>query len=326
MGDPVTWTNPGACGANDDDIFALTEWDGAAWIDGWTIAYSTYHNRLMFDCDSCDAFQRRGLGLMLPGIWQHIRVEWDLPASPSTGSIRVWLDEYNYVDAWEVPMLPAADVAYSDMDVIAAGPKQWHPTNTDEQDMYVDDVEVCDEWVPDPTPAPTATPEPWTCDQYGHAAIINVSSDCSGVLRFDHLRSEVPGNATVTSAELRIYGLAAEVLGEDIYVVILNPLWGEMTCDWCRRTVAEVWATPGAQGIPLDREPGRIATLQAALGWITIPLPTALVEEWIRTTAANPGLLFRNPYMEGKFSFASSEYYHPTTDYTPQLILHYTQD
>jgi hypothetical protein len=322
-GDPVTWTNPGACGADDDDIFALTEWDGAAWIDAWTIAYSTYHNRLMFDCDSCDAFQRRGLGLMLPGTWQHIRVEWDLPASPSTGSIRVWLDGYNYVDAWEVPMLPAADVAYSDMDVIAAGPKEWHPTNTDEQDMYVDDVEICGEWVPDPTPVPTATPEPQVCGQYGHAAVINVDNDCSGVVRFWY-EPDIVGKE-VTSAQLELYVVAVEDAPQTVNLTSLVPLWGEMTCDWCRRTVGEQWAAAGASDVPDDRYPEIWSTIVVTGTdyWVTIPVDPEVVEDWVTSAAADPGVIVFNQNMTGKVSFASSEWYDATEDYRPRLRVWY---
>ena len=324
MADPVTFERPGASGADDHGLFSLTEFDGAVWIAGWTVSYSTWNDRLIFDCNSCSSFQRQFLGLLMPGTWQHLRVEWSLPANPNTGNMRVWLDEYNYVDKWGVVMRAAADAQYSDMDEIAVGPQQWHPTSSNERDIFIDDVQACDEWPL--TPTPVATPTSVVCDQYGHAAVINVDDDCVGVLRFDNVASLVPGDATITSAELRIYGIASEVLGEEIHVTPLVPIWGEMTCDWCRRTVGSQWTEAGASNIPSDRLPGRVATFVTALGWISIPLPTSLVQEWAQTNAANPGLRFWNPWLTGKFSFASSEYYHPTTDYTPQLIVYYTED
>jgi len=58
------------------------------------------------------------------------------------------------------------------------------------------------------------------------------------------------------------------------------------------------------------------------VGWQYINLPVALVEEWANATVANPGLIFFNEDMTGKFSIASTEWH--VEDYSPRLLVWYT--
>lgn len=322
--------DPGHAGEDQYSFLGAGDnWGDLNWWGGWVIAFNFYAKRAYLVCQACDPNLLFWMGTIRPHVWHHYRVEWNLPPSTEgTGSIQAWMDDVLWVDESNIPMddpwwFPWLGSYYNIIHG-AAGVLGWHPAWGSGYSIYVDDVQIypCDEPWPEPTPTPT--PGVGDCWQYGHAAVLNVSDDeCEAVLRFRTLPSYIPAGATVTRATLRIYGIAAEVLGETIYVTPLNVLWGEMTTDWCRRLVGTNWTLPGAYSVPEDREAGAIANFETALGWIDIELPVGLVEKWALTGEANPGLILHNANLTGKFSIASREWH--VADYQPHINVWYTE-
>jgi len=321
---------PGHAGYDYHGFAAIGEITGygppLAYVSGWAISYDNWEDRSILLCSNCVGSPEWGMGRIFTDTWHHYRVEWNLPYSSTNGTLKAWMDDHLYVDV--AGLQTQTGGSYATMDTGGAGQLSWHKW-LGSATIHFDDVNIypCDE--PWPTPVPTPVPGVGDCQQYGHAAVLNVSDDeCLAVLRFRTLPSYIPSGATVTRATLRIYGIAAEVPGETIYVTPLNALWGEMTTDWCRRLVGTNWAEVGAYDVPLDREPGTIANFQAALGWIDIELPVVLIEEWALTGEANPGLVFHNAELTGKFSFASREWYVKEDEpwIQPRINVWYTTD
>ena len=311
---------PGHDGFQDHTFFSAGEstdpW--VLWDAAWSIYYDFGEKRARFFCGACEPHQDWPLGVVITDTWHHYRVEWDLPFDSVVGSIQVWHDDYLFID--ESGLTTEDTIGdWATINSAGAGVLSWHFVYDDDYDIYIDSVEIssCD-----PTPTPTPSPS-GDCEQYGHAAVLNVDTDCSAVLRFRAIPNYVPFDATVQRATLHLWGAAAEVLGETIYVAPLVPLWGEMTCDWCRRTVGETWALPGATAIPHDRYPGSVASFETALGWIEVDIPPYLVEDWALSSASNPGLILSNENLTGKFGIASREWI--DADYMPYMTIYYTE-
>jgi len=289
----------------------------------WSVYYDDragHTNEAWLKCHVCSPQQEWLLGTIILDVWHEYKVEWNLPFNSTEGTISAW---FNGVLQVGVTGLTTTSHAweFADFDVVFMGPLDWHYLWGDEISTYVDDVEVCGCFGEDPA---TPTPSPADkCKKYGHAAVLNIDSDCEAILRPRNVVASVPGDAIVTRAKLYIYGTASEVLGETVYVTPLNPLWGETTTDWCRSRVGALWGQEGAYDVPIDREPGSIATFETALGWIEIDLPTALVEDWARAGGANAGVILWNSALTGKFSVASREWY--TSAYQPYMEVWYTQ-
>jgi len=316
--------DPGHAGA-DDHIFVQV--GTVATAGTWHIDWDFFTKRAVFRCDMCEAFGKSYLGTIRRGVWHNYRVEWNLPPNPGTGSIQVWMDDVLWVDESGIPMSnwfgPPDFGHYWYIQQASIGPYGWNSTWSDTYEIYVDEVQIypCDEPWPDPTPTPAPVVE--DCDQYGHAAVLNVDDDCSAVLRFRAIPNYVPHDAVVTRATLFLYGVSVEQVGETINIAPLVPVWGEMTCDWCRRTVGEDWADPGATNIPLDRFPGKVAEFTAELGWVEVDIPTYIIEEWALSSAANPGLVLSNDALTGKYGIASREWV--DADYRPYMVIYYTE-
>lgn len=310
----------GDVGMGDENVFAsVGYWQARAWRDTVSLFYDHSEKVTRVNCDICYPSPRSWrLGQIITDTWHNFHVEWNTPFSSTTGSISGWQDGHLYFEATGLTIQPSPPW---DMSNFGVGAQEWFTWSyVDDGQLYIDDV-VFRSCLP---PQPPPPPDPGVCKQYGHAAVLNVSDDeCQAVLRFRTLPSYIPPGATVTRATLRIYGVAVEVPGETIYVTPLNALWGEMTTDWCRRLVGTDWEEPGAYNVPLDREPGTIANFETALGWIDIELPVGLVEEWALTGEANPGLIFHNVNLTGKFSIASREWH--VEDYQPRINVWYTQ-
>jgi len=289
----------------------------SVWEPAWNIYYDDVNKSLRLACASCNPNEDWLLDVMIPETWYHLRVEWGLPVSATNGYMHAWMGDTKFVEETGLTTDPAA----SDIDIKAfgIGVYNWSYFWCDEKAIWTDNIEAsfC---APDPEPTPTPDAG-GNCDQYGHAAVLNVDDDCSTVLRFNYALNTIPHDATVTRATLNLYGVALEDIGATIEVAPLVPLWGEMTCDWCRRKIGVPWTEPGAANVPLDRFPGKIAEFTADIGWIEVDIPTYLVEEWILTNAANPGLVLSSPTTTGKFSIASREWY--IDDYKPYLTVWY---
>lgn len=310
---------PGHGGTEEHNFMSLAEVSTGPWAwadyNGWTLYWDYQEKSAMLTCRACSPEIIYHLAPMNDEQWYHFRVEWDLPANSAAGSIAAWQDDYQYVNASGLTTEPGF---WYTNDAVGVGVGNWQFVWSDEFDIYVDNVDISSCDPPDPTP----TPEPSAAEQYGHAAVLNVDDDCSAILRFRAVPNYVPFDAVVQRATLHLWGAASEVLGETIYVAPLIPLWGEMTCDWCRRTVGESWADPGATNIPLDRYPGSVATFETALGWIEVDIPPYLVEDWALSSASNPGLILHNVDLTGKFGIASREWI--DADYTPYMTIYYT--
>jgi len=300
----------------DNDTSGLGGFD---WSSAWGVYYADYEKRLRLNCANCSPYQDWPLDVMIPEQWYNIRVEWGLPPGASNGYMRAWMDGNQFVDQSGLGVVAAG----ADVDPVAfgAGVGSWHYLHCDEKAVWIDNIDVsfC---APDPTPTPAPSVAEG-CDQYGHAAVLNVDDDCSSVLRFRAIPNEVPHDSVVTRATLFLYGVSVEQVGATINIAPLVPVWGEMTCDWCRRTVGEDWADPGATNVPLDRFPGKVAEFTAELGWVEVDIPTYIIEEWALTSAANPGLVLSNDELTGKYGIASREWV--DADYRPYMVVYYTE-
>jgi len=313
--------DPGHGGATNYPFLAAGNGGAYSYAGGWAIKFEFFLKIAVFTCSACNPDQTYYMGTIRPGEWHNYRVEWNLPPDPGTGTLQVWMDDDLWVD--ESGLAMDAIPAWLPMNHAGAGPIMWHGTWGKGFDVYVDAVQIypCDEPWPDPTPTPA--PPQGTCGQYGHAAVLNVDDDCSAVLRFRAIPNEVPHDSVVTRATLHLYGVSVEQVGATINIAPLVPVWGEMTCDWCRRTVGEDWADPGATNVPLDRFPGNVAEFTAELGWVEVDIPAYIIEEWALSSAANPGLVLSNDELTGKYGIASREWI--DADYRPYMVIYYTE-
>jgi len=305
----------GHAGSDSYHIFSAGELQESPWgnQEGWTLEWDTYEKRATLTCQTCSPGANWPLGTILKDTWHHFYVEWYLPSGTAVGTIKAWMDDVLWVDEAGL-----ATTAGLDLDAVIAGVVGWHYMWGDEVGVYIDSVGIygCDE------PIVTPTPEVSDCNQYGHAAVLNVDDNCAAVIRLNLVPNYVPNDAEVVRATLHLYGVALEQVGSVIYVSPLVPLWGEMTTDWCRKLISSDWVLPGATAIPEDRFPGKVAEFTAASGWVEVDIPIYLIEEWSQTMGANPGLILYNEGLTGKFSIASREWVDPT--YRPYITVYYT--
>lgn len=188
--------------------------------------------------------------------------------------------------------------------------------------------------VPTPTvtPTPTISPTPGECGKtYGHAAVLVVNPVCHGLMSF-RLRQLLPEQAHVTDASLQFYVVAHDGTSDVIYLSVMNKVWSETGADWCgykwyQEDLANVWQEMGAIGVPFDREPAHFAEVTiVGTGWYQVDIPTAMVEAWNTTGAANPGILFHNNDMVGRVQIASREWVIADEDILPRLVVDYYTD
>ncbi|MDH7490179.1 MAG: DNRLRE domain-containing protein [Anaerolineae bacterium] len=141
-------------------------------------------------------------------------------------------------------------------------------------------------------------------------------------IRFD--LSSIPTYATVITAELRLYSTEqtnTAWLCLDLYR--LNQAWDEHTATWDRATTDTLWAVPGANGVPHDRE-GTLATVrcwvQATNRWYTMN-GKSLAQYWVQNPDKNAGALVKGSGGSSvEYKFASRE---GETGLRPQLIVSY---
>ncbi len=194
---------------------------------------------------------------------------------------------------------------------------------------------------PTPTPLPTVytrtfypvadttiSSDQWY-DNFGddHTLRVRTKRDAPSVksapIRFD-LSAEIPTYATVITAELRLYSLSQSNtawLCLDLYR--LNRAWDEHAATWDRATTETLWAVPGANGVPADRE-GTLATVrcwvQAVDRWYTMNGKT-LAEYWVRNPDKNAGVLVKGSGGASvEYQFASRE---GEPDKRPRLVVSY---
>lgn len=193
---------------------------------------------------------------------------------------------------------------------------------------------------PTPTPLPTLhtrtfypvadttiSSDQWY-DNFGddHTLRVRTKRDAPSVkaapIRFD--LSSIPTYATVITAELRLYSLGQSNtawLCLDLYR--LNRPWDERQATWDRATADTLWAVPGANGVPHDRE-GTLATVrcwvQSVDRWYTMNGKT-LAQYWVNNPDKNAGVLVKpSGGSSVEYQFASRE---GEADKRPQLVVSY---
>lgn len=288
--------------------------------NSWEIVYDSPTGNAMLRVYDFNPNQDYMLGPFFDYNWHKFAVEWYLKSGEPDCWVRAWMDDVLWIEDTH-----ACDDSAAVLDTLGAGVKDWLYLWGDELGVYVDDVTIygCNESWPTPTPTPEATAVCDCDDRYGHAATLNVSPYHSSIIRFENLLSSLPGNAELTYAGLKIYGVAMEDTGQWITIGELVPQWGETTANWCKRLMWTDWAEPGASNVPLDRYAGTLTTFEAQLGWQQIDLPVEAVTKWLTEYPSAGIILYDNDEMSAKIGFASREYYDADEDYGPKLILNW---
>ena len=140
----------------------------------------------------------------------------------------------------------------------------------------------------------------------------------SSLLVFD--LSVLPRDATVTAAELRLFGLDNSTSGFTVYEA-LRP-WGELSATWTTSDGVTPWTTPGANGASTDRGTAALGTGTVAMGANTYALNATgvmLVQEWIRGSRPNRGFLFANFAASNRAVWGDREETDPTR--RPALVV-----
>lgn len=146
------------------------------------------------------------------------------------------------------------------------------------------------------------------------------------LIKFD--LSSIPTNATITSAVLSIY-MASEKSGNDrsMYAFRMLKNWGAGSATWNKRFSSTDWGTAGGFDAAdcEQTDIGSVALVAAeAIGWKTITLTAASVQEWTAGTKSNYGLLLKMATeTSDQYRFHSSEYATDTT-LRPKITITYT--
>lgn len=99
------------------------------------------------------------------------------------------------------------------------------------------------------------------------------------------LQMKVDANFATTAHTIHVYRAGRR------WISGLNP---SASWDRYRQALSLPWATPGAAGVPTDRDGaaiGSVAVNGSTTGWVTIPLDAAAVQEWVDGTRPNNGLV-----------------------------------
>jgi len=136
--------------------------------------------------------------------------------------------------------------------------------------------------------------------------------------------SQIPTNATVSSADLSLYAYGREGagnLGLNLYAI--KRAWNEEQVTWDRATSAERWGLPGCNHTTSDREGVASASVTAAgTGWYTWSV-RADVQSMVAQPATNRGWLLRQGgALPGAFYLRASEY--DAVAYRPKLGVTYS--
>ncbi len=145
----------------------------------------------------------------------------------------------------------------------------------------------------------------------------------SALIRFD-LAGQLPNDAQIVRAELKLYALSASIIG-GFYVRtydLLRP-WTANQVTWYQAQTGAPWGLPGANHTTLDRaaEAEAWGFIQGANRWVRIEI-SDIVRRWLQDPGSNRGLVlkgFSNRNLQ--YDFASSEY--SSTDLRPTLRIEY---
>ncbi len=147
--------------------------------------------------------------------------------------------------------------------------------------------------------------------------------DFSALIRFD-LASQLPGNAQIIRADLKLYALNASITG-GFYVRTFDLFrsWTANQVTWYQAQNGVPWGLPGANHTTQDRaaEAEDWGFIQGANRWVRIELRD-IVERWLQNPSSNRGLVLKGYSNRNiQYDFASSD--HPTRDYHPILRIEY---
>jgi hypothetical protein len=140
------------------------------------------------------------------------------------------------------------------------------------------------------------------------------------LLRFD-LSGHVPAGTPVREARLSVNAWSRRSLyGLRVSAYALNQAWSEAGATWAQGGPGVPWATPGADGVPMDRAALPVASRFLYLTGVTYEWDvTALVQAWVNDPGSNHGLLLVGHGAEQQISLRSSEYAVPAQ--RPRLTL-----
>lgn len=145
---------------------------------------------------------------------------------------------------------------------------------------------------------------------YGRESTLRVAPDNSviGALKFDI--QDIPTDATILSADLRVY--VRDIGGSFPQIVQAHRIkqdWQETQATWISRTTSLRWQEPGAAGSnDIDTAPAAVTDVRSAPSWIAFNLRD-LVAAWRKGTYTNYGILLRGypEQQNAKLYFASRE-------------------
>jgi hypothetical protein len=127
----------------------------------WHIDYSdpVSSEVARFYCDVCDPQLSWSLGPMDAGDWETLRVLWNLPEDPGTGSIHVWDDGWTVLNASGLAM--ASGASFFETEAIQVGMIGWNSMATGPSEFYSDEAYDFGDLLPcTATQTPTATRTP----------------------------------------------------------------------------------------------------------------------------------------------------------------------
>lgn len=152
---------------------------------------------------------------------------------------------------------------------------------------------------------------------------IGNSQQYVGMVRFDV--STIPANAVVTQAKLQLNAVGWS--GTDITIDAFRVLRNAEVCqaDWMQARDGNPWGLPGAGDPETDRRsiPESTVATHGNRKWYEFDL-TELVQDWIRGSAVNNGVLLMPRPGADTFRFGSSERW-PIDD-RPALLIHFYTD
>ena len=141
-----------------------------------------------------------------------------------------------------------------------------------------------------------------------------------GLLRFD--LAGMPQGAILRSATLRLYTVgSSNPMGMHLQGYVLKRAWAPAEATWLGPVNGELWAAPGANGVPQDRAAYPIFDVNTApAGQWTEADVTSIVRTWLADPRHNDGLAIRGEGANSvEYSFGSKNALDPTI--RPQLVL-----
>ncbi len=131
--------------------------------------------------------------------------------------------------------------------------------------------------------------------------------DTKALLRFDV--SQIPSTATVTAAKLDVT-VESWVSGQSLTGSFMKTPWSysASTLGWTSGGAGSNWTTPGIGAGDVQGQPFQLLGIDAS-GYQrkSVPLDVAIVQSWVRSAAANQGVLLSNPTANKVLRVQSSE-------------------